>query len=93
MKNRISLDDPDYNQKQQVVIQDNKAKIVWFILGIIAAIIIVFAVFSTKNSKNSGSQNPHDNCTYIGKDREYFAGPMVDVYYNYDHPEWGYHVH
>lgn len=25
MKNRISLDDPDYNQNQQVVIQDNKA--------------------------------------------------------------------
>ena len=31
MKNRISLDDPDYNQNQQVVIQDNKAKIVWII--------------------------------------------------------------
>lgn len=61
---------------------------------VIAAIaIIVVAVFSTKNSNNSSSQNPHDNCTYIGKDREYFAGPMVDVYYNYDYPEWGYHVH
>ena len=38
MKNRISLDDPDYNQNQQVVIQDNKAKIVWIILSIIAVI-------------------------------------------------------
>ena len=37
MKNRINLDDPNYNQ--QVVIQDNKAKIVWIILGIIAVIL------------------------------------------------------
>lgn len=41
MKNRISLDDPDYNQNQQVVIQDNKAKIVWIILSIIAVIFLL----------------------------------------------------
>lgn len=59
----------------------------------IAAVAIIIAIFVLQNSGNSGSKNPHVNCTYIGKDREYFAGPMVDVYYNYDHPEWGYHTH
>ena len=49
MKNRISLDDPDYNQNQQVVIQDNKAKIVWIILSIIAVIFGSIIILTSQN--------------------------------------------
>lgn len=48
MKNRINLDDPNYNQ--QVVIQDNKAKIVWIILGIIAVILGTVIILTSQNS-------------------------------------------
>lgn len=53
MKNRISLDNPDYNQNQQVVIQDNKAKIVWIILSIIAVIFGSIIILTSQNHNQS----------------------------------------
>ena len=51
MKNRINLDDPNYNQ--QVVIQDNKAKIVWIILSIIAVIFGSIIILTSQNHNQS----------------------------------------
>ena len=101
MSNRINLDDPNYDHSQRVVVQDNKAKILWVVIGIIAAVLIVVVTLQSGNESGNGgfgngdsvSKNPHASCKYVGKDREYFAGPMVDVYFNYEHPEWGYHTH
>lgn len=45
------------------------------------------------DDNNSTKKNPHENCEYLGRDREYFRGPIVDVYFNIDHPEWGRHSH
>ena len=55
MKNRISLDDPDYNQNQQVVIQDNKAKIVWIILSIIAVIFGSIIILTSQKYSLQGT--------------------------------------
>ena len=55
MKNRINLDDPNYNQ--QVVIQDNKAKIVWIILGIIAVILGTVIILTSQNHNQSKVQH------------------------------------
>lgn len=99
MSNRINLDDPNYDQNQnRVTVQDNKAKMLWAVLGVIAVIVIIFVITLQSGNNGSGksesvSQNPHDSCQYFGKDREYFAGPMVDIYYNSEHPEWGMHTH
>ena len=54
MENRIILDDPDY--KQQIIIQDNKAKGVWILLGIIALIITAIVVF-TPHGNNKDTLN------------------------------------
>ena len=52
MEDRIILDDPDYNQNQQVVIQDYKAKKLWILLGVIAAILIVIVIVIAQSSNN-----------------------------------------
>lgn len=70
MNDRINLDDPNYNQNQQVVIQNNKAKIVWIILAflVVGIIIVTFLLSNGENNKTSVQyiQNSHDNCMFIG---------------------------
>ena len=58
-KNRINLDDPGYNpfSPSQVVVQNNKAKILWVILGTIAMIAIAIGIVIAHqggNQKNNG---------------------------------------
>ena len=56
MQDRINLDDPSYDQSQnRVVVQDNKAKSVWVVLGIIAAIVIAVAGMLNGSGSSSGS--------------------------------------
>lgn len=62
-------------------------------VAITLAAVLLCCIAIGNGGKSNHQTNPHDNCHYVGKDREYFAGPMVDVYFNYDHPEWGYHTH
>ncbi len=77
-----------------------KGNLCGWIIGLLTLLVVclIFAGIVTdpppaNNYTNSVKKNPHENCKYWGRDREYFAGPMVDVYYNYDHPEWGLHTH
>ncbi len=60
---------------------------------ILSLLWTIFNNFIQKSIDETPVYNPHNNCHYVGKDREYFAGPMVDKYYSYEHPEWGYHTH
>lgn len=100
MKNRVSLDDPDYNQNQQVAIQDNKAKKLWLILGIIAAIIIIGVALQNGGSGKNKSPDPNrtqEDCTFFGTANVYPAShangnchPDGDGYY---WPGFGHHHH
>ena len=93
MSNRINLDDPEYSP--QIVVHNKNAKIVWIIIGIVAVVLIIAIIAFQSGSGGGGNKNndPHANCKFQFKDREYFAGPMVDLYYNSEHPEWGFHAH
>lgn len=69
MSNRINLDDPNYDQNQnRVTVQDNKAKMLWAVLGVIAVIVIIFVITlqsgsNGSSSKNSNSSSPDPNRT------------------------------
>lgn len=106
-KDRINLDNPSYNQNQnRVVIQDNKAKILWAILGIIAAVIIVVVAISsgsggsTGGNSNSNILDPNrttEPCSRYGETRVFGAQhdssccyPDYDGYY---HVSFGHHHH
>lgn len=70
MQDRINLDDLSYDQSR-VVVQDNKAKSVWVVLGIIAAIVIAVAGMlngsgSSSGSSSTGDSMSHTNCMFIG---------------------------
>lgn len=56
MSDRISLDDPNYYQNQQIVVQNNKAKIVWIILVflVVGIIIVTFLLSNGKSNKLNG---------------------------------------
>ena len=73
MKNRINLDDPNYNSypSGQVTVQDHKAKILWAILGTVALIVIAVGIVmhngnGSKNDNNDNTYFSHDNCMFIG---------------------------
>ena len=72
-KNRINLDDPGYNSSSpgQVVVQNNKAKILWVILGTIAMIAIAVGIVmyngnKSKSDNNDNTYYSHNNCMFIG---------------------------
>ncbi len=101
MKNRVSLDDPDYNQNQQVMIRDNKAKKLWLILGIIAAIIIIIGV-ALQNGGSGKNKIPDPNrtqedCTFLGTANVYPASHANGLCYQdgdgWYNPVFGHHHH
>jgi len=56
------------------------------VVSIIALVLIIMVSFVGCGAK----KNPHENCQFQYQDREYFGGPMRDVYYS---PEFGMHFH
>lgn len=106
MSNRINLDDPNYDHSQRVVVQDNKAKILWVVIGIIAAILIVVYIMqsgvgsSSSGSSGSTALDPNrtwESCTRYGETRVFgsthdttLCYPDYDGYY---HVSLGHHHH
>ena len=99
MSNRIDLDDPGYNQNQnRVVIQDNKAKMLWAVIGVLAMVLIVVAVTQSGNgsSKSSSSNQTVVSCPKNGNVKTYlsthtsYCQPDADGYYNI---AFGHHHH
>lgn len=103
MSNRIDLDDPNYNQNQnRVVIQDNKAKLLWVALGIIGFILIVSIIVLLSGSGDNSSSSPDPNrtsesCSYYGTAKVFgsahdstYCTIDGDGYYN---PVFGHHHH
>ena len=101
MKDRINLEDPNFNQNEnRVVIQDSKAKMLWAVLGIVAAVIIIVVV--TMQSGNGGSTELDPNrtkepCSRYGETRVFGSAhdttccyPDYDGYY---HVGFGHHHH
>lgn len=79
MSERINLDDPDYSQGQ-VTIQNDKAKIVWIIIGILTAIIIVITIIlqsgSGSGSSSSNLSDPNrtvEECVLYGETKVFPA--------------------
>lgn len=64
MSDRINLDDPNYNQGQ-VTIQNDKAKVLWSVLGALAGILIVAVIVlqSGSSGSNNKSNTPDPNRT------------------------------
>ncbi len=64
MNERINLDDPNYSQNQ-VTIQNNKAKIIWILIGLLSALIIIVAIVLQNGNSggNSSSNLPDSNRT------------------------------
>ena len=89
MSDRINLDDPNYNQGQ-VTIQNDKAKVLWTVLGALAGILIVAVIVlqsgsSGKKIGNSASKVKH------GMYFDYYddnGDGWVDRMYSYDTGSW-----
>lgn len=91
MKNRINLDDPDYNQDQRIVVRDSQAKKLWVVLGIIAVIVIIctIAVSMNYNSKESRAEGT----VITGKVSDFYdddGDGWVDRAYNRQVQQWAY---
>ena len=105
-KNRINLDDPGYNSSSpgQVVVQNNKANILWVILGTIAMIAIAVGIVmhNGNKSKNNGNMAPDPNrtsewCTYWNEEVPVYPSGHDDLCYQdadgYYHVLFGHHHH
>lgn len=109
MSDRVSLDDPNYNQNQnRVTIQDNKAKALWVVLGIIAAILIIATIVlqsgnsgGNGGSSNSNSLDPNrttESCLYYGSTKVFGSAHTSRVHCitdgdGYYNPSFGHHHH
>lgn len=51
-----------------VKIQDNKAKVIWIILGVIVTVLIIVTISLNggNTGSNSSQNNSHSNCMFIG---------------------------
>ena len=91
MRDRVSLDDPNYNQNQnRVVIQDNKAQKMWVVLGIIAVILIIATVVLQSGNNDSKSGNSAGKVKY-GMYFDYYddnGDGWVDRMYSKDFDSW-----
>lgn len=100
MKDRINLDDPNYDHSQRVVVQNNKAKVVWLILGVIASILIIIAFTSQSSKSGNNALDPNrtrEACSKYGEARVFgsqhdstICYPDYDGYY---HVTLGHHHH
>ena len=88
MKDRINLDDPSYNQNQnRVATQDNKAKTLWVVLGVLAAILVVVAIMQSGNSSSGSSGSIVKHGMYFDYYDDNGDG-WVDRMYSYDLNRW-----
>lgn len=106
MKNRINLDDPNYNSypSGQVTVQDHKAKILWAILGTVALIVIAVGIVmhNGNKDKSNGNMAPDPNrtsewCTYWNEAVPVYpsghANNCIQDADGYYHISFGHHHH
>ncbi len=108
MRNKISLDDPNYDQnqrgfkpEQQVVVQDHAAIKLWMIIGVLAVIFVsALAIMVLCSGDDSSSPDPNrteESCTRFGTADVFPAmhcnGNCYEDADGYYYPTFGHHHH